>query len=67
MPGKEFKANATPKGNVPVYTANGMQCYLFTLGLLCAGMYYKQVTVERCGKALRCGHLREGGRLPLEH
>lgn len=31
MPGKDFKATVTPTGNVPVYKANGMQSYIFTL------------------------------------
>lgn len=31
MPGKEFKATITPAGNVPVYKANGMQSFLFTI------------------------------------
>jgi 7-dehydrocholesterol reductase len=34
LPGKEFKASITPKGNVPVYTANGMQAYLLTIATL---------------------------------
>jgi len=34
MPGKEFIATLTPKGNRPVYTANGMASYLFTLFIL---------------------------------
>eukprot|EP00529_Nitzschia_sp_RCC80_P023473 CAMPEP_0113524384 /NCGR_PEP_ID=MMETSP0014_2-20120614/46190_1 /TAXON_ID=2857 /ORGANISM="Nitzschia sp." /LENGTH=458 /DNA_ID=CAMNT_0000422497 /DNA_START=283 /DNA_END=1659 /DNA_ORIENTATION=+ /assembly_acc=CAM_ASM_000159 len=31
MPGKEFKATITPAGNVPIYKANGMQSFLFTI------------------------------------
>ena len=31
MPGKEFKATVTPKGNIPIYKANGMQSYICTL------------------------------------
>lgn len=34
LPGKEFKATVTPKGNQPVYKANGMAAYLVTLGTL---------------------------------
>ncbi len=34
MPGKDFKATITPKGNIPVYKANGMQTYVFTLSTL---------------------------------
>jgi hypothetical protein len=31
MPGKEFRAFPTATGHVPVYKANGMQAYIFTL------------------------------------
>jgi 7-dehydrocholesterol reductase len=31
MPGKEFKATKTASGHVPIYKANGMQCYLATI------------------------------------
>lgn len=31
VPGKIFKANPTPSGHVPVYIANGFQCYLITI------------------------------------
>jgi 7-dehydrocholesterol reductase len=31
VPGKRFVGNVTPKGNRPVYTANGLQCYVITL------------------------------------
>jgi 7-dehydrocholesterol reductase len=34
MPGKTFTGSLTPKGNTPVYTANGLQSYLFTLATL---------------------------------
>lgn len=36
LPGKEFCATITPKGNVPIYKANGMQAFLVTIftGLL---------------------------------
>jgi 7-dehydrocholesterol reductase len=33
MPGKQYLGPHTPKGNVPVYKANGLQCYLATLAL----------------------------------
>ena len=40
MPGKYFKATMTPKGNVPVHKANGMQSYIFTLfTLIVLGFY----------------------------
>lgn len=31
VPGKKFEGPVTPKGNVPVYKANGFRCYLLTL------------------------------------
>lgn len=31
IPGKEFRASITPSGHVPVYNANGVQCYLITI------------------------------------
>jgi 7-dehydrocholesterol reductase len=31
LPGKRFEASITPAGNVPVYTANGMQAFLVTI------------------------------------
>jgi 7-dehydrocholesterol reductase len=31
FPAKQFKASITPKGNVPEYTANGMQAYLVNI------------------------------------
>lgn len=34
VPGKRFEGSLTPKGNTPVYTANGMACYLITLSTL---------------------------------
>lgn len=40
MPGKEFKATVTPKGNVPIYKANGMQSYIFTLSTLISLAYF---------------------------
>lgn len=42
MPGKQFKASITPTGNVPVYQANGMACYLTTLITL-IGLAYAEV------------------------
>lgn len=35
-PGKTVQGPVTPKGNVPVYTANGVQRYLLTLVLITA-------------------------------
>jgi 7-dehydrocholesterol reductase len=34
VPGKRFEATLTPKGNRPVYKANGVACYLITLATL---------------------------------
>jgi hypothetical protein len=34
VPGKEFKATATPSGHIPVYCANGFPCYLISIGAL---------------------------------
>eukprot|EP00981_Chlorochromonas_danica_P006665 scaffold1447_cov165-Ochromonas_danica.AAC.11 len=31
VPGKEFRSTVTPSGHVPVYNANGFQCYLITI------------------------------------
>jgi 7-dehydrocholesterol reductase len=34
VPGKRFEATITPQGNRPVYTANGVACYVITLATL---------------------------------
>lgn len=34
VPGQRFEATLTPKGNLPVYKANGVACYLITLATL---------------------------------
>jgi len=34
VPGKEFKATVTPSGHVPVYNANGVQCYIISIAVL---------------------------------
>lgn len=39
IPGKRFLGPYTPKGNVPVYKANGVSCYLITLLLFYLGAY----------------------------
>lgn len=39
VPGAVFKATVTPSGHVPIYTANGFQCYLITLFSLFACAY----------------------------
>lgn len=40
VPGKRFEGSLTPKGNTPVYTANGMACYLITLSTLLLLAYF---------------------------
>jgi 7-dehydrocholesterol reductase len=37
VPGKEFRGPVTPKGNVPVYKANGVQRYFASMALFVAG------------------------------
>jgi 7-dehydrocholesterol reductase len=39
VPGKEFRATVTASGHVPIYTANGVQCYLITILSLFAVAY----------------------------
>jgi 7-dehydrocholesterol reductase len=39
VPGKRFEGPITPKGNIPVYKANGLACYLITLGLFLGCSY----------------------------
>ena len=43
MPGKTFHATVTPKGNIPVYTANGMQSYLTTVVTLFVLTYFEVI------------------------
>jgi 7-dehydrocholesterol reductase len=40
VPGKEFKATATPSGHVPIYNANGIQCYVITIFALFVSSYF---------------------------
>lgn len=40
FPAKTFKATITPKGNVPVYTANGLQSYFVTIVTLLTLAHY---------------------------
>lgn len=37
LPGRKFEGLVTPKGNVPVYKANGVSAFICTLGLFYAG------------------------------
>lgn len=39
MPGKEFRGPITPAGNVPVYKANGVSAFFFTIFLFVVGAY----------------------------
>jgi len=39
VPGKPFEGPITPKGNVPVYKANGFACFLITVTLFLGGSY----------------------------
>ena len=39
IPGKPFLGPITPKGNIPVYKANGPACYLITLAAFFLGAY----------------------------
>src|SRR5690606_24815189 len=39
VPGKPFMGPITPQGNIPVYKANGVGCYLITLLLFYLGAY----------------------------
>lgn len=44
VPGKEFKATPTPSGHIPIYTANGVQCYLLTIVIVMILWYYRNDT-----------------------
>jgi hypothetical protein len=46
VPGEEFRATVTPKGNTPIYTANGFQCFSLTLVVLAGIMINKQMNPE---------------------
>lgn len=39
VPGKRFEGPITPNGNVPIYKANGLACYLITLALFLGCSY----------------------------
>jgi 7-dehydrocholesterol reductase len=39
LPGKLFRGPATPKGEIPVYKANGFLAFLLTVGLFLGGSY----------------------------
>lgn len=56
LPGQQFEATVTPKGNRPVYTANGMAAYLVTLATLLLGTYlgyfYPALVFDKFGNIL---------------
>jgi 7-dehydrocholesterol reductase len=43
LPGKTFHGPITPKGNVPVYKANGVLAFFTTLAVFCGLTFYWQV------------------------
>lgn len=56
LPGRRFEATMTPKGNIPVYKANGMQAFLVTVTtLLCLtylGLIRPAVVYDKFGNLL---------------
>jgi 7-dehydrocholesterol reductase len=56
VPGKVFKATVTPSGHVPVYNANGFQCYVITLVTLVVvthhGLFNPSIVYDNMGKIL---------------
>merc|ERR1719243_226455 len=58
VPGKEFRGPISPKGNVPVYKANGFQCYLLTLALFFGswhqGWFNPAQVVDDLGSIFTC-------------
>lgn len=43
VPGKTVEGPVTPKGNIPLYCANGLTCYLFTLIAFCISSFYLEL------------------------
>lgn len=56
VPGKEFRSTVTPTGHVPVYNANGFQCYVITIvtliGIVQAGLWDPSFVYEHFGEFL---------------
>jgi 7-dehydrocholesterol reductase len=56
VPGKEFRATVTASGHVPIYKANGVQCYVITIVLLLTsyryGYFNPGVVYDNMGKIL---------------
>jgi len=61
VPGKEFRANTTRTGHVPVYKANGVQCYSITVVALFACLYFGildlDAVYDKMGSLLLCSSL----------
>lgn len=58
VPGKPFEATVTAMGNVPTYTANGVQCYVLSLatlaGLTYSGLFNPSEVYDLFGPILSC-------------
>lgn len=57
IPGKPFYGPITPKGNVPIYKANGVMCYFLTIGLFCfssfgLGLFRASIVYDHLGEIL---------------
>jgi 7-dehydrocholesterol reductase len=57
VPGKPFFGPITPKGNVPVYKANGVTCYFLTIALFCIasfglGLFSPTIAYDHLGEIL---------------
>lgn len=56
VPGKEFRSTVTPSGHMPIYTANGFQCYIITIvtliGITEAGLFRPADLYDNFGKFL---------------
>ncbi|KAL7570058.1 hypothetical protein ACA910_017094 [Epithemia clementina (nom. ined.)] len=56
VPGKTFRGSITPKGNVPVYKANGVACYIINVVTLMAlahfGIFNPAVVYDKFGNIL---------------
>jgi len=57
VPGRVFHGPVTPKGNIPIYKANGVACFLLTLGLfvVCSqvlGLFSPTIIYDHFGELL---------------
>ena len=61
LPGRRFEGPPTPKGNVPVYTANGVQAYAATLALFFgawrAGLFDPGAVYDHLGSIVSTSNL----------